>query len=76
MAGVTVNGQIEAKWHGEELKEAVGSAVDLAAVAVQLLIEDLGTDAARQVIRDEIAQYRMDYKGAGVDKRSARKDGE
>lgn len=74
MAGVTVRGQIEARWHEEQLSAPVSSTQELGRVAVRLLVEDLGTDEARQLLRDELAGYLLDYRGAGVDDRDARKD--
>lgn len=75
MAGVKVRAGIEAKWGDEEVKASASSAGELAALAVRLLVEEVGTDAARKLIRDELGAYRPDYKGAGVDQRSARKEG-
>lgn len=74
MAGVTVRGQIDAKWHDDQLRTTVSSAAQLAKVAVKLLVEDVGTDEARQLIRDELSGYLMDYQGAGVDQRGAKKE--
>ncbi|PNG11897.1 hypothetical protein [Stutzerimonas stutzeri] len=73
MAGVTVRGQIEARWHEEQLSAPISSTQELGRVAVRLLVEDIGTDDARQLLRDELAEYLFDYKGAGVDDRDARK---
>lgn len=73
MAGVKVRGNIEAKWPEDQLKASVSSAGELAALAVRLLVEEVGTDEARQLIRDELGAYRMDYKGAGLDQRTAKK---
>lgn len=75
MAGVKVRAAIEAKWDDQEVRTNVSSAGELAALAVRLLVEEVGTDGARQLIRDELGAYRTDYKGAGVDQRAARKDG-
>jgi hypothetical protein len=73
MAGVKVRAGIEAKWGDQELKKSASSAGELAALAVRLLVEEVGTDAARQLIRDELGAYRSDYKGAGLDQRTAKK---
>lgn len=75
MAGVKVRAGVEAKWADQEVKKNVTSAGELATLAVRLLVEEVGTDAARQLIRDELGIYRTDYKGAGVDQRTARKEG-
>lgn len=73
MAGVKVRGHIEAKWEGDQVTATVTSAPQLASVAIKLLVEDLGTDEARQHIRDELSEYLMDYQGAGKDSRGAKK---
>lgn len=74
MAGVKVRAAIEAKWGEQELKTSAATTGELAALAVRLLVEEVGTDAARQLIRDELGVYRTDYKGAGVDQRTAKKE--
>ncbi|WP_434456534.1 hypothetical protein JQR85_13675 [Stutzerimonas urumqiensis] len=74
MAGVKLRGQLEAKWEGEQLNAAVTSTEDLGRLAVRLLVEDVGTEAARELLRDELAGYVPDYRGAGVDERNARRD--
>lgn len=74
MAGVTVRGGVEAKWLDGGLKGAAGSSAELARLAVQVLVEDLGTEGARVLLRDELATYLPDYQGAVIDKRSARKE--
>lgn len=75
MAGVRVRAGVEAKWPDDQVKASVSSAGELAALAVRLLVEEVGTDAARQLIRDELGAYRADYKGAGIDSRPAKKEG-
>jgi len=74
MAGVTVRGQIDGAVREERFSVPVGSAVELGRVAVRLLVEEFGTDQARQILRDELAEYLLDYKGAGADDRSARRE--
>lgn len=73
MAGVTVRAHIEAKWEGEQIDTAATNATHLASIALRLLVEELGTDGARQQIRDELTEYLMDYQGAGRDSRSAKR---
>jgi hypothetical protein len=75
MAGVTVRGQVEGAVREERFSASISGAEDLAKVAVRLLVEEMGTDQARQMLRDEIAEYLLDYKGAGADDRSARREG-
>lgn len=75
MAGVKVRAGVEARWGDEQVKATASSAGELAALAVRLLVEEVGTDEARQLIRDELGAYRTDYRGAGVDQRTARKEG-
>ena len=74
MAGVTVRGQLEGAVREERFSAAIGSAEDLGKVAVRLLVEEVGTDQARQILRDELAEYLLDYKGAGADDRIARRE--
>lgn len=75
MAGVTVQATITAQWDQQTLKKDVTTAQDLAVCALRILIEELGTDGAREFIRDQIAGYRMSYKGAGTgDARGPKKD--
>lgn len=75
MAGVKVRAGVEAKWADDQVKVSVTSVRELSALAVRLLVEEVGTDEARKMIRDELGAYRTDYKGAGVDQRTARKEG-
>lgn len=42
---------------------------ELATVALDLLIKELGTEGARQFLRKEFAQYHRDYLGDGRDDR-------
>ena len=74
MAGVKVRAGVEAKWADQEVKQTVATTGELAALAVRLLVEEVGTDAARQLIRDELGVYRTDYRGAGIDQRTAKKE--
>lgn len=75
MAGVKVRAGVEARWADDQVKVSVASVRELSALAVRLLVEEVGTDEARKMIRDELGAYRTDYKGAGVDQRSAKKEG-
>ena len=75
MAGVKVRAGVEARWGDEQVKTTASSAGELAALAVRFLVEEVGTDEARQLIRDELGAYRTDYRGAGLDQRTARKEG-
>lgn len=74
MAGVTVRGQLEGAVREERFNASIGNAEELGKVAVRLLVEEMGTDQARQMLRDELAEYLLDYKGAGADDRSARRE--
>ncbi|OQR35906.1 hypothetical protein BWR15_06150 [Pseudomonas sp. T] len=46
--------------------------VELARLALALLVDQLGTEGARQVLRNEFALYRRDYFGLGRDDRPPR----
>lgn len=48
--------------------------VGLSKVALELLVNELGTEGARLVLRDEFGKYLRDYKGVGRDERHARVD--
>jgi len=74
MAGVKIRGAIEAKWPSDQLKASISNVDELARAAVKLLVEEVGVGGARQLLRDELGRYRNDYKGAGLDARSAEKD--
>jgi hypothetical protein len=75
MAGVKVRAAIEARWGDDQLKASASSAKELANLAVRLLVEDVGTEEARELIRDELGMYKADYGGAVVDQRPAKKEG-
>lgn len=45
---------------------------ELATVALDLLIKELGTEGARQFLRKEFARYHRDYLGDGRDERLPR----
>jgi len=75
MAGVKVRAAVEARWGDDQVKASAASAKELAALAVRLLVEDVGTEEARTLIRDELGAYKADYGGAGVDQRPAKKEG-
>lgn len=45
---------------------------ELATVALDLLIKELGTEGARQFLRKEFARYHRDYLGDGRDDRLPR----
>ncbi|MCY1553553.1 hypothetical protein D9M68_900490 [compost metagenome] len=42
-------------------------ASDLASLALDLLVQELGTEGARLFLRKKFAQYRPDYMGVGRD---------
>lgn len=66
MGAVTVQATIAAQWEQQCLKKEAATAQELASAALRVLIEELGTDGAREFMRDQLAQYRMSYKGAGT----------
>ncbi|MGF6692638.1 hypothetical protein M2318_002710 [Metapseudomonas resinovorans] len=49
------------------------TAEDLAAFALRLLVDELGTEGARLFLREKFSQYRPDFLGIGRDQRNARR---
>ncbi|WP_375737723.1 hypothetical protein [Pseudomonas boanensis] len=47
---------------------------DLAALSLELLVEELGTEGARLFLREAFSKYRPDYKGLGRDSQPAKKN--
>ncbi len=70
MARVYLVASVKATWQGERLDAAPTTAEQMAAVGVRLLIEEVGAEKARKVMRKELARYRRDYRGAGRDEGS------
>jgi hypothetical protein len=70
MARVFMVASVAATWQGERIDVAPTTAEQMAAVSVRLLIEELGTEKARKLMRKEFARYKRDYKGSGRDERS------
>lgn len=74
MGNVKLRAAVEAKWATESLKDSVTTTSDLVAIAIRLLVEDVGADAARQHIRDELGAYLANHKGDGPGAVEASKD--
>ncbi len=70
MPRVFLMASVKATWQGERVDMTPTTAEQMAAVSVRLLIEELGSEKARKVMRKEFARYRRDYKGSGRDERS------
>lgn len=67
MAKLFVHGKVTATWAGRRLTAELGSAQDVADTALELLIEELGTERAKSYMERRLMLYREDYKGAGRD---------
>jgi hypothetical protein len=74
MANVKMRASIEAKWSTDSLKASVTTTAELAAIAIKLLVEDVGADAARQYIRDELSSYLSTHKMSDSGAPDAKKD--
>ena len=70
MARLFISASVKATWQGERIDMAPTTAEQMAAVSVRLLVEELGAEKARKVMRKEFARYRRDYRGSGRDERS------
>jgi hypothetical protein len=70
MARVFIVASVAATWQGERIDVTPTTAEQMAAVSVRLLIEEVGAEKARKVMRKEFARYRRDYKGSGRDEGS------
>ena len=70
MPRVFLVASVKATWQGERMDVTPTTAAQMAAVSVRLLIEEVGTEKARRIIRKEFARYRREYKGAGKDEGS------
>lgn len=71
MPRVFLMASVKATWQGERVDVMPTTAEEMAALSVRLLIEELGSERARKVLRRELARYRRDYKGSGRDDRGA-----
>lgn len=67
MARVFLHAMIHASWKGNMLSAEPNSAQELAAIAIRLLVEELGEEKGRRYARREFARYRRGYRGAGRD---------
>lgn len=65
MPKVFIFGEIKATWAGGQVSERLVTAPQVSSIAVRLLVEDVGTQKARRLLRRELARYRDDYEGDG-----------
>jgi len=65
MPKVFLHSEVKATWAGGMVDQQPDTSKDLARVSVRLLIEEVGTQAARRFLRRELARYKPDYEGNG-----------
>lgn len=71
---VNLNSMLAIRHGGESYIVYCQKTEDLARLALELLVNELGTEGARLVLREEFGKYLRDYKGVGRDERYARVD--
>lgn len=63
MTTVSIDADIKAKWPQGHSSYSPGSPEELAIIAIDLLVKDLGTEAARTFIGQIFGKYPIDYMG-------------
>ncbi|MET3457791.1 hypothetical protein ABIC88_004385 [Pseudomonas kilonensis] len=71
---VNLNSMLAIRHSGESYIMYCQKVEELARLGVELLVNELGTEGARLVLRDEFMRYLKDYKGVERDHRFARTD--
>ena len=64
MTIVTINADIKAKWSQGQSSYSPGSPEELAIIGIDLLVKELGTQAAQAFIGQIFEKYPADYGGA------------
>jgi len=64
MAVVSIDADIKAKWHQGHSSHSPGNPEELAIIAVDLLVKELGTEGALAFITQVLARYPTDIKEA------------
>ncbi|MHC8339969.1 hypothetical protein [Pseudomonas sp. HLT2-19-2] len=64
MTTVSIDADIKAKWPQGQSSYSPGSPEELAIIGIDLLVKELGTEAARSFIAQVFEKYPVDYKGA------------
>ncbi|ANJ55336.1 hypothetical protein [Pseudomonas silesiensis] len=63
MTTVSIDANINAKWSQGHSSYSPGSPEELAIIAIDLLVKELGTEAARSFITQVFTKYPETYKG-------------
>jgi hypothetical protein len=64
MATVSIDADIKAKWPQGHCSYSPGSPEELAIIGIDLLVKELGTQAAQAFITQVFEKYPADYRGA------------
>ncbi|MGL5998138.1 MAG: hypothetical protein ACRC1I_16765 [Pseudomonas proteolytica] len=64
MTIVTINADIKAKWPQGQSSYSPGSPEELAIIGIDLLVKELGTQAAQAFISQVFEKYPADHMGA------------
>lgn len=64
MSTVTLQADIKTKWHQGQSSYSPGSPEELAIIGIDLLVKELGTQAAQAFIGQIFEKYPTDYRGA------------
>lgn len=71
---ISIQSLISVRSRKHDFNLTPSTAQDLAAFALMLLVDELGTEGARLFLRKQFAEYRPDYRGIERDNGDARKD--
>mgnify|MGYP006189219697 FL=1 len=66
MTTVNIDADIKAKWPLGHSSYSPGSPEELAIISVDLLVKELGTEAAQSFIAQVFEKYPADYQGAEI----------
>ncbi|MCY1307091.1 hypothetical protein D9M70_569930 [compost metagenome] len=69
MTTVSIDADIKAKWPQGHSSYSPGSPEELAIIGIDLLVKELGTEAAQSFIAQVFEKYPTDYKGAEYNER-------
>jgi hypothetical protein len=64
MTTVSIDADIKAKWPQGHSSYSPGSPEELAIIGIDLLVKELGTQAAQTFITQVLEKYPVDYMGA------------
>jgi len=64
MTTVSIDADIKAKWKDGHSSYSPGSTEELAIIAIDLLVRDIGTEAARHFIKQIFEKHLADQKAA------------